>query len=148
MYLLCKDIFTRMKITGIIFSILVLFSSCKQSAKSNATSSADSTNAPYMYFQVDTHNFGKVMQGEEIAYTFTFENKGKSDLVIKDVQTSCGCTVPKYEQKPVAPGKTGTVELVFNTAGRSGVVKKTARVISNAMPDEKALTITCEIINK
>jgi hypothetical protein len=130
----------------IVIGIVVLLASCKNTSTPGSSAAIDSTSAPYIYFKEDSHDFGKVTQGEEVSYTFVFENRGKSNLVIKDVQTSCGCTVPRYEQKPVPPGKAGTVELVFHTAGKAGTVKKTAKVISNANPDEKMLTIFCEVL--
>ena len=35
---------------------------------------------------------------------FTFTNVGNKPLVLNQVVASCGCTVPRYDKKPIAPG--------------------------------------------
>ena len=58
-----------------------------------------------LIFREYEHNFGKVAEGEKVSYVFTFDNKGTADLVITSATTTCGCTVPKYDTKPIPPGK-------------------------------------------
>jgi hypothetical protein len=58
---------------------------------------------------------------------------------------SCGCTVPKYNKKPVAPGDGGTVEVVFDTSGRDGIQTKTVVVQSNAENNLVILRIIAEV---
>jgi hypothetical protein len=93
------------------------------------------------------HDFGKVTEGEKVAYIFTFKNKGTSDLVVKSATTSCGCTVPKFDKKPISPGGTGKLEVVFDTSGRNGMQTKTISVRSNAYNQVVLLKITAEVIN-
>ncbi|HKK41006.1 MAG TPA: DUF1573 domain-containing protein [Bacteroidales bacterium] len=96
-------------------------------------------------FREYEHDFGKVAQGEKIAYTFTFGNEGTEDIILKSVSTSCGCTVPKYDKKPVAPGEEGSLEVVFDTSGRQGQQTKTITVKSNASKPVVLLRITAEV---
>lgn len=91
------------------------------------------------------HDFGKVTAGEEAGYVFTFMNKGTSDLVIISAKASCGCTLPRYDRKPLAPGKTGSLEVLFNTTGRHGPQSKTITVKSNARNPVVILRITAEV---
>jgi len=93
------------------------------------------------------HDFGKVKEGEKVACIFSFSNTGEGSLVIESVSASCGCTVPKYDKKPVSPGKNGTIEVVFNTAGRSGIQTKTVNVRSNAVTPVVILKVTAEVLN-
>jgi hypothetical protein len=134
----------------VFLSSFLLLLSCGRGNNSGSgnMASADSLSAPYMYFKEESHNLGKVTEGEKVSYTFVVENKGKTDLLIKNVETSCGCTVANFEKKPIPSGKTGNIELVLNTSGKVGRVTKTARVTSNAKPDNKTLTIGCEILPK
>ncbi|MBK7132897.1 MAG: DUF1573 domain-containing protein [Bacteroidales bacterium] len=97
-------------------------------------------------FREYEHDFGKVSEGEKIAYVFTFENSGTTDLVIKSASSTCGCTVPKYDTRPVSPGKGGNLEVVFDTSGRSGQQTKTITVKSNASKPVVLLKITAEVV--
>ena len=104
-------------------------------------------DAPYMYFKEDFHDFGKITQGEKVSYTFILENRGKNDLLINYVNASCGCTVAKWDEKPIPPKKTTNIEVVFNSEGKIGIQNKTVSIKSNANPDSKTLTIRCEVIS-
>lgn len=100
---------------------------------------------PELVFREYEHNFGKVAEGEKIACIFIFENNGPGDLVITNAVTSCGCTVPKYETRPVAKGETGTLEVLFNTSGYNGIQTKTISVMSNALTPVVVLKILAEV---
>jgi hypothetical protein len=93
------------------------------------------------------HDFGKVIAGEKVAFTFTYENKGSAPLVISQAITTCGCTVSKYSRKPVAPGGRGTIEVIFDSSGRNGRQTKTITVMSNATKSPVLLRITGEVKN-
>lgn len=97
-------------------------------------------------FKEYEHDFGKVVEGEKIAFNFTFENNGDADLVLTSATTSCGCTVPKYDTKPIPPGGTGNLEVVFDSSGRNGMQTKTIAVKSNASTPIVLLKITAEVI--
>ena len=92
------------------------------------------------------HDFGKVAEGEKVSYTFTFDNKGTGNLVIASATTTCGCTVPKYDTKPIPPGANGSLEVVFDTSGRNGMQTKTITVKSNASTPVVLLKITAEVV--
>ena len=65
--------------------------------------SADTGKAVITFTEYE-HNFGKVREGEKVGYIFSFRNTGTGNLVLNSAVTSCGCTVPKYDRKPIAPG--------------------------------------------
>ena len=95
-------------------------------------------------FQEYEHDFGKVKEGEKVACVFSFCNTGK-EVCNRIGIASCGCTVPKYDKKPVPPGKNGMIEVAFNTAGRSGIQTKTVTVRSNAGTPVVILKLTAEV---
>jgi hypothetical protein len=43
---------------------------------------------PSITFQDEVHDFGEVLQGAELEYTFEFSNSGTEDLEIRRVSTS------------------------------------------------------------
>jgi Protein of unknown function (DUF1573) len=96
-------------------------------------------------FREYEHDFGKISRGEKVAHIFSFENKGPGSLVIKSASTSCGCTVTKFDRKPIPPGQSGSLEVVFDSEGRSGMQTKTVSV--NSKNQVVILKITAEIVN-
>lgn len=101
---------------------------------------------PKFKFENTTHDFGKVIQGEKVSYTFTFTNVGDSDLVISNIGTSCGCTAGKYDKKPIAPGMQGEIEVSFDSEGRRGFQNKVVRVTANTQPNLTILNIKSMVI--
>jgi hypothetical protein len=141
-------IFYVMKRIVLIFSLLGLFISCRShsNASSGAATGSDTTSAPYLYVKEEMQDIGKIKQGDTVFCTFVVENRGKTNLLIKRVSPSCGCTVAKYEEKPIPPKGSGKIKLIFATNGREGEVTKTATVYSNAVPESKTLGFKCEIV--
>ena len=79
------------------------------------------------------HNFGNIAEESGVAhYTFEFTNNGSQPLVIQDVSTSCGCTVPEWSKQPILAGGKGKIEVRFDPADRPGAFRKTITVRSNA----------------
>ncbi|MDZ7624817.1 MAG: DUF1573 domain-containing protein [Ignavibacteriaceae bacterium] len=108
-----------------------------------------SGSVPAIHFPETQHDFGKVSEGEKINYTFRFVNKGQSELVIKDVKSSCGCTAALLSSSNVKPGQEGTIKVEFDTKNRSGKNSKTVTVQSNDPKDPtKILTIYADIMKK
>lgn len=110
-----------------------------------ADGSSDTSSLPRFQFDEEIHDFGRVIQGEKVSYSFKFKNSGKSDLVISDAKATCGCTIADYPKKPVPPGGNGTIDITFNTEGKKGYQNKTVTIIANTMPNTKVLTIKAQI---
>lgn len=112
-----------------------------------ATASGIAVNgsSPAMTFNEEKHDFGKVTQGEKVSYAFRFKNTGGSDLVISSAQGSCGCTVPSYPKTAIKPGETAEVNIVFDSADKSGIVQKTVTLVTNCNPSTKILTISATV---
>lgn len=82
-------------------------------------------------FESNVHDYGKITQGSDGLCTFTFTNTGDKDLVITNVDSSCGCTIPSKPKEPIAPGETGTIKVKYNTS-IVGPIRKIVTVYSNA----------------
>lgn len=96
---------------------------------------------PEFTFETEVHDFGKVVQGEKVAYSFKFKNTGNADLIITSAKGSCGCTVPEWPKDPVAPGAEGMIDVVFNSDGKSGQQNKKVTIVANTVPNTKVLAI-------
>ena len=80
-------------------------------------------------FNEENHDFGTITDNKGEAKTiFTFLNLSQSPVWVKSVDVSCGCTTPRYTQKPILPGKSGNIEVAFNPAGRPGHFYKSITV--------------------
>jgi uncharacterized cupredoxin-like copper-binding protein len=115
----------------------------------NVVAGDQSGAVPIIYFPETQHDFGQVSEGEKVNYTFRFVNKGTSELIIKDVRSSCGCTAALLNSSNIKPGQEGTLKVEFDTKNRSGKNSKTVTVQSNDPKDPtKVLTIYADIVKK
>ena len=91
------------------------------------------------------YNFGKVREGEMVTFNFRFKNVGPKPLVITSTTTSCGCTVPEKPEKPILPGETGFIKVVFNSKDKKGHNEKNIMVMANTKPSFPRLLLTGEV---
>lgn len=98
----------------------------------NAQEEKEAAAGATLIFAEKTFEFGEIQQGDKVEHTFSFENTGNQPLIISNVRTTCGCTVPKWPREPIAPGESGEIFVVFNSAGKSGAQSKVITVLSNA----------------
>ena len=94
-------------------------------------------------FDKTSHDFGTFPEESPVvSCVFTFTNIGDSPLVIHQAAASCGCTVPEFTEEPVLPGKTGTVKVTYNGAGKyPGHFKKSITLRTNAKTEMMRLFI-------
>ena len=113
--------------------------------KSSDTQPGDTGKAVITFATLE-HDFGRIKEGEKVGCIFTFTNTGTANLIVNNATTSCGCTVPKYDRKPILPGASGSIEVVFDASGRNGMQTKSITVQSNAVPPVNLLQIRAEVI--
>jgi len=88
-------------------------------------------NAPVLSVDDPEFKFGKINQGEKVEHVYVLTNSGKSDLHIRKVKASCGCTAVQPEKKVIEPGESVNIKTVFNSAGKVGNQNKTVTIITN-----------------
>jgi hypothetical protein len=134
-----------------LFSIIAVFASCDQKGDGSIssdmiTNSATATNKDIpvsdIKFDLDTFNFGTVIEGEKVAHSFSFTNTGKHDLIISKALGSCGCTVPEWPKEPIKPGKKASIDVVFNSDNRIGKAMKDVTIYANTEPSTHKVVIT------
>ena len=141
-----------------VFSgIVLLLCSCENKAKekqqnvnptSDQTITNDSTTRAKFEIKDKSFNFGDLAEGEIVTHTFHFKNTGKKSLVIQNIESSCGCTTPKYDKKPIPPGGEGKIEVEFNSSGRYGKQYKVINIFANVPEKVIELKIIANIKNK
>lgn len=96
-----------------------------------------------------TKDFGVIDEGETIKHSFAFTNTGKSELIIRKIKASCGCTTIEPTNTIIKPGETGEIFASFRTTGYSGRQSKTITVITNDPTKQTVvLRLTGTVIKK
>lgn len=98
-----------------------------------------------MEFKTDEIDYGTIQKGSDGLRVFEFTNTGNAPLVITKINSSCGCTVPEWPKEPIAPGKTGKIQVKYDTT-RVGPIRKTITVLSNSDTPTKVLKIKGTLI--
>jgi len=137
----------------LVLCLLLAMSSCQRNPESaNNELVLDSTgkpvslaDAPVIKFEQEVYDFGVITEGTSVKYEFSFKNTGKSPLIITNASATCGCTVPEYPTKPIKPGESGIVKVVFNSLGKSGLQDKMVTLVSNANPNLSSVHLVGEV---
>lgn len=95
-------------------------------------------NGPKIQFESLVHEYGTIAKGSDGNCEFTFTNMGNEPLILSNVRASCGCTTPSWTQKPIMPGKTGTIKVHYNTNNVGGF-NKSITVTSNAVDNPRTV---------
>jgi hypothetical protein len=86
---------------------------------------------PVIEISSHEHDFGQVSQGLKLTHDFMVKNSGNQDLIIRELNPSCGCTAAVLEDPVLKPGMETSIRVSFDTAGFTGSKVKTVRVYSN-----------------
>lgn len=101
---------------------------------------------PQITFKKTEHDFGKMIQGEVVSYSFKFTNTGNADLIIAKVSASCGCTAYNYPVDPIKPGETKAIEAKFDSQNRLGFQNKRISVMTNSTTAKQNLYIKADVV--
>lgn len=96
-------------------------------------------------FEKTEYEFGRILQGEVVSYTFHFTNIGNAPLIITGVDKSCGCTASEYPRQPIAPGEKGDIKITYDSKGHHGFQSKVLNVLANTNPSTTTLRIKAEV---
>ena len=142
---------------------LVVFTSCKENAaekinQENVSKAAERDSQsivfPNISFDKTEHDFGQIMNGTPVETTFSYTNTGKTPLVVTDIKSTCGCTVPQgWSKEPLMPGASSQFSVKFNGKGANKTSKtitlttntekgkETVRISAFIKPDPNAATV-------
>ena len=75
-------------------------------------------------------DYGKISKGENGVKKVEIKNTGDKPLIISNVKSTCGCTIPSWPKEPIAPGKSDYITISYDTQ-KLGPIQKTIEVFSN-----------------
>lgn len=123
-------------------SLMMAFASFAQNA---APQAVVNPNAPGISFDKTVHDYGTVTKGGDGTCEFKFKNNGIEPLILSNVTSSCGCTVPEWPREPILKGKSASIKVKYDT-NRVGPINKTVTVMSNAKDASVQLRITGNVV--
>jgi hypothetical protein len=129
----------RKEIVILAATILLVLIACNNSKSNNTKGQA------VIQFSETEFDFSTIKQGEKVSHRFTFKNTGDGDLIIKNVEPSCGCTVASFPNVPIKPGEESFIDATFNSEGYRGLSIKGIEVNTNAKPAVVKLTISATV---
>ena len=125
----------------------VINDSLKQ-AKDQQTRDEAMKNTTTVQLIDSAFDFGTLTQGETVEYNYRFKNTGTNPLIIFKAEATCGCTIPEKPEKPLMPGETGVIKVVFNSAGKKDHQSKDITVTANTTPEFPILKLTGTVKEK
>ncbi|MFP4846399.1 DUF1573 domain-containing protein [Winogradskyella sp. PE311] len=140
-------------ILGLSALCMVAFTSCKENAASKIKSEnvavaadrdAKSGNFPVLELDKVEHDFGTIMNGTPVETIFKYKNAGNSMLVVSNIKSTCGCTVPSNYTKEVKPGEEGQFTVKFNGKG-NGKVSKSLTMTTNTETGSQIVKISAMV---
>lgn len=117
----------------------------KIKAKTTAASTPKVDGAG-MVFVTETIDYGTVAYNSDGRREFVFTNNGNKPLIITNVQSTCGCTVPTYPKEPIAPGAKGVIGVKYDTSRAGQAFTKTVTLTTNAVEPSRTLTIKGNVL--
>ena len=123
----------RMKLNGVAQENVFYYVSANLVEDFSGLSKEELANAPIFKIENTTFDLGKIKGQTPNDVEFKFTNAGKSDLVIRHVRASCGCTAVQQgiQGAPIKPGESGSIKATFSSGSYSGKVTKAIYVYSN-----------------
>ncbi len=92
-----------------------------------------------VHWNRDTVHFGKIEEGQLLLDSFRVTNTGREPYIIRDVKTSCDCTVLRYPTFPVMPGESATLRVEFDSHSKIGFALPGIIVYDNSSPNARNL---------
>jgi hypothetical protein len=133
-------------IATIVFAAFTVYG---QVGTSNTAAQATekNPNAPVITFDKTVHDYGTIPYKGDGKCQFKFTNTGKEPLILTNVRSSCGCTVPKWPREPILPGHSDVIHVEYKT-NRVGKINKTITVQSNASNETVVLRIKGQVLRQ
>jgi len=103
--------------------------------------------SPRISFEKTVCDLGDVGKGTNNTCEFKFTNTGQALLKIGKISRTCGCTVFELDRKEYAPGRTGTIRVIYIAGKSTALRQKQIYVPSNDKDNPKVkLTIKARVV--
>jgi hypothetical protein len=138
----------KVKLNGVVQENVYYYVSANLVEDFSSLTKEQLDNAPVFKVEATTVDLGKIKGSTQNEVVFKFKNEGKSDLLIRFIRSTCGCTAVQQGQQGVGikPGESSTIKAVFNSGSYSGKVTKAIYVYTNDPKNsELVLMLTADV---
>jgi hypothetical protein len=142
-----------MKLFGLLALAWLLGLMAPLAVRAGAPAAVSARPQPRIAVAQPVYDFGSVPQGPSISHSFTIKNVGQAELLIGQVQSTCGCTIAALAQKSLRPGQSTQVLATFDTRHERGKASRQIDVYSNdprtpdlALTMEGVITVAAEAV--
>jgi len=129
-----------------IFITFTLINIFPQVLQAQGTNNSDSIVFAKVFVEKPEYNFDEIIQGEKVEHTFIFKNIGNAPLIINNVLSTCGCTVPQWPKEPIMPEEEGMIKVVFDSTSKIGRQNKVITIRSNSKEGDYRLHISAMVL--
>ncbi len=109
-----------------------------------ACSAPANRNGASIGFVKAEHDFGSLIFKKKVECHFEYSNPGEKVLMVNDVKTTCGCTAARWTRTPAKPGKSGMINIGYDTEF-PGIFHKEIHVHYNGPGSPVVLKIKGEV---
>lgn len=138
----------KVKVNGVVQEKVYYYVSANLVEDFSHLSKEDLANAPVFKVASTTVDLGKIPGASTRDVEFPFTNDGKSDLIIRHIKSSCGCTAVQRDNQGIGikPGQSSSIKATFNSGGYKGKVTKAIFVYTNdPRKPETVLMLTAQV---
>lgn len=101
------------KIALAVFALFVVAAVHAQAGPGNGPILGEDISKVIKFTELD-HDFGKIPYGKPAEFQLSMTNISSDSIKLQDVKAGCGCTTPKWQAGPYAPGQTFNITIGFN----------------------------------
>ena len=127
------------------FFVIIIFVFSVQLNAQDKTEVNTNPNAPTILFESNVVDYGEIAKGSDGVKYFNFTNGGNEPLIISNVRSSCGCTVPEYQRTPIGPNQESQIKIKYDTK-RVGPFRKTITIFSNVEGGSVLVTVKGRVL--
>jgi hypothetical protein len=123
----------KIKLNGVAQENVFYYVSANLVEDFSSLSKEELANAPVFKIASTTYDLGKIKGSTQNEVEFKFTNTGKSDLLLRNIRATCGCTAIQQGNQGVGikPGESSSIKAVFNSGSYKGKVTKAIYVYTN-----------------
>jgi hypothetical protein len=139
----------KIKLDGVVQNNVYYYVSANLVEDFSGLSKEQLENAPVFKLQATTVDIGQMEPATNREVEFKFKNEGKSDLNIRNIKATCGCTAVQQGGTVVKPGQESSIKATFNSGGYKGKVTKAIYVYTDDPKNsEIVLFLNADVLEK